>query len=282
MQNPYDLIAERWDAGGHAFRQRRYVDLILEGLERGARVLDVGCGTGRPVAEYLVARGFHVVGIDSSEGMLEIARRAVPEAQFVWGDMTEAEFGEGFAAAVVWDSLFHVPRAQHAEVFRKLHAALVPAGRLLLSAGGTGDEGFTSEMYGEAFFYSGFAPEETVALIEGAGFRVELCEVDDPSSRGHVAVVARKDADRELAFTRSRNSNFNLKLQPSNFKPRSHGQLTTGDGQSLLTPHDAFSSSPASARIERLTTSPTARGVKYSSTRSRPRAESLCHSSRFS
>ena len=194
MQNPYDLIAEHWDAHGHAFRQRRYVDLILEGLEPGARVLDVGCGTGRPVAEYLVARGFRVVGVDSSPKMLEIARRAVPGAEFLTGDMTEAEFGEGFAAAVVWDSLFHVPRARHAEVFRKLHAALRPAGRLLLSSGGDGDEGFTSEMYGQTFFYSGFAPEETLALLERAGFRVELCEVDDPSSRGHVAIVARKPA----------------------------------------------------------------------------------------
>ena len=194
MPNPYDLIAARWDAGGHAFRQRRYVELILEGLERGARVLDVGCGTGRPVAEYLIARGFRVVGLDSSEGMLEVARRAVPEAEFFTGDMAEAEFGGGFAAAVVWDSLFHVPRARHADVFRKLHAALMPAGRLLLSSGGTGAEGFTSEMYGQTFFYSGFAPEQTLALLEGAGFEIELCEVDDPSSRGHVAIVARKPA----------------------------------------------------------------------------------------
>ena len=194
MSNPYDLIAEQWDARGHSFRQRRYLDLILEGLERGARVLDVGCGTGRPVAEYLVARGFRVVGVDSSEGMLGIARRAVPEAEFVRGDMTEASFGEGFAAAVVWDSLFHVPRAYHAGVFSKLHAALVPEGRLLLSAGGTGEEGFTSEMYGQTFFYSGFAPAETLALLRDAGFRVELFEVDDPTSRGHVAVVARKPA----------------------------------------------------------------------------------------
>lgn len=194
MPNPYDLIAEQWDADGHAFRQQRYVDLILEGLGPGARVLDVGCGTGRPVAEYLVARGFRVVGLDSSEGMLEIARRAVPEAEFVAGDMAEAEFGEGFAAAVAWDSLFHVPRGRHAEVFRKLHAALLPAGRLLLSSGGTGDEGFTSEMYGQNFFYSGFAPAETLALLGRAGFRVELCEVDDATSRGHIAVVARKPA----------------------------------------------------------------------------------------
>ena len=194
MPNPYDLIAEQWDAHGHSFRQRPYVDLILEGLGQGARVLDVGCGTGRPVAEYLVARGFGVVGVDSSQKMLEIARRAVPAAEFVLGDMAEVEFGDNFAAAVVWDSLFHVPRARHAEVFRKLRAALLPGGRLLLSSGGTGSEGFTSEMFGRTFFYSGFAPAETLRLLEDSGFRVELCEVDDPSSLGHVAIVARKSA----------------------------------------------------------------------------------------
>jgi SAM-dependent methyltransferase len=192
MKNPYDLIAEQWDAGGREFRERRYVDLVVEGLEPGARVLDLGCGTGRPVAEYLAGRGFGVVGVDSSEAMLEIARRVVPRAEFVCGDMTEVDFGRGFAAAVVWDSLFHVERGRHAGVFKKLHDALRPGGRLLLASGGDGDAGFTSEMFGQTFFYSGFPPEETRALLRAAGFRVELSEIDDPSSRGHLATVARR------------------------------------------------------------------------------------------
>ncbi len=47
-------------------------------------------------------------------------------------------------------------------------------------------------MYGQTFYYSGFAPEVARKLIEASGFEIELWEVDDPTSRGHIAVIARK------------------------------------------------------------------------------------------
>src|SRR5215204_1044210 len=137
MRNPYDLIADRWHAAGREFGCRKYVDVLLEGLPAGARALDLGCGTGRPVAEYLVGRGIGVVGVDSSEEMLGIARRVAPAAEFIRGDMVTVELEGPFAAAVVWDSLFHVERALHRRVFRRLSAWLEPGGRLLLSAGGS-------------------------------------------------------------------------------------------------------------------------------------------------
>ena len=53
-------------------------------------------------------------------------------------------------------------------------------------------EGFTSEMFGYEFYYSGYAPEITRRLLESTGFEIEIWEVDDPSSLGHIAVIARK------------------------------------------------------------------------------------------
>jgi cyclopropane fatty-acyl-phospholipid synthase-like methyltransferase len=194
VQTPYDAIADEWHAAPREFRARKYVEMILDGLAPGARVLDLGCGTGEPVARFVAARGFRVVCVDESERMLEIARRVVPGAEFVRADMCEVSLEGGFAAAVAWDSVFHVGRARHREIFAKLFGLLEPGGRLLLSSGGTGDEGFSSEMYGRQFFYSGYEPSETVRLLTDEGFVVELCEVDDPSSRGHIAVVARKPA----------------------------------------------------------------------------------------
>lgn len=194
MPTPYDDIAEEWHAAPRGFAARRYVELAVDGLAPGARVLDLGCGTGEPVARYLSERGFRVVCVDESAKMLEIARRVVPGAEFVRADMRGLGPWGAFAAAIAWDSIFHVERGRHREIFRALRGLLEPGGRLLLSAGGSGHEGFTSEMYGRAFFYSGYEPAETVRLLESEGFAVELCEEDDPSSRGHVAVVARRVA----------------------------------------------------------------------------------------
>src|SRR6185503_5256191 len=104
MHNSYDHIAEQWHANfrGQAYVDRvlSYVDKVLEGLPPGARVLDLGCGTGNPIAKHIVQKGFSVVGVDQSRKMLEIARREVPEAEFIHGDMVEIEFAETFAAAV--------------------------------------------------------------------------------------------------------------------------------------------------------------------------------------
>jgi hypothetical protein len=41
-------------------------------------------------------------------------------------------------------------------------------------------------------FYSGYAPKVARKLLEAEGFEIEVWEVDDPSSRGHIAVIAKK------------------------------------------------------------------------------------------
>ncbi len=205
MQNSYDLIADKWHANvrddSYVRRVLRYVDRILEGLPTGAKVLDLGCSTGNPIAKHVVQRGYRLTGVDQSQRMLEIAQREVPEAEFIHADMVEVDLQDRFAAAIAWDSAFHVARKYHSALYQKLAQALQPEGKLLLSVGGTdpGDfsssesdaEGFTSEMHGHTFFYSGYEPGVARKLIESAGFEIELWEVD-ASSRGHIAVIARR------------------------------------------------------------------------------------------
>jgi SAM-dependent methyltransferase len=207
----YDDIAEQWHSNfrGQAYEDRvlSYVDKILEGLPPGARVLDLGCGTGKPIARYIVQKGFRLIGVDQSEKMLEIARTVVPEAVFIHSDMVSLELADKFAAAVAWDSVFHVERKYHSAIYRKIAGSLETGGRLLLSVGGSdaveseqdsadenqAAEGFTSEMFGHTFFYSGYEPRVARELLEAEGFAVEVWEVDDPSARGHIAVIARRE-----------------------------------------------------------------------------------------
>jgi cyclopropane fatty-acyl-phospholipid synthase-like methyltransferase len=206
LQNSYDHIAEQWhnNSRGQAYVDRTlgYVDKILEGLPSGAKVLDLGCGTGNPIAKHIIERGFRAVGVDQSKKLLEIARTVVPAAELIHADMVEVQFTEKFAAAVAWDSIFHVKRKHHSAIYRKLADSLEPGGRLLLSVGGLGAEdfnsddseaeGITSDMFGHTFFYDAYAPRIARQLLEAEGFEMEVWEVDDPSSHGHIAVIARK------------------------------------------------------------------------------------------
>jgi len=52
----------------------------------GARVLDVGCGTGTH-ASILIEKGSSVAGVDLNEGMLRVARTKCPKANWIQGDM---------------------------------------------------------------------------------------------------------------------------------------------------------------------------------------------------
>ena len=63
---------------------------------------------------------------------------------------------------------------------------------------GAGQEGFTSEMFGLDVFLQRLRPLVARGLIEAAGFEIELWEVDDPPSRGHIAVIARNSSVQRI------------------------------------------------------------------------------------
>ncbi len=86
-----------------------WADFVLEYLgSEGVpteSVLDLACGTGassRPFAE----RGLRVTGLDRSQDMLAVARRALPGVRFVEGDLTTFDLGETFdLVTCLFDSL---------------------------------------------------------------------------------------------------------------------------------------------------------------------------------
>lgn len=106
------------------------------GVEKGASVLDVGCGIGRQAVE-LATRGYEVLGLDLSLAMLS---RASDNAQlrgaklnFLQSDMLEMEFNELFDAAYCVGSTYgFFDDDKNADVIQRLHRALKPGGTLLL------------------------------------------------------------------------------------------------------------------------------------------------------
>jgi cyclopropane fatty-acyl-phospholipid synthase-like methyltransferase len=188
----YDRIAERWAADRrNGFRERPYIERFAELAVPGGRVLDLGCGAGYPIASFLLERGFRVTGVDESREQLRLARANCPRAELIHSSLLDLEPDGTFEGAVAWDSVFHIPRAHHAELFAGIARWLAPGAPLLLSLGASESE-FTDTMYSFEFFYSAHSPEASRALLEDAGFDLLVCEIDDPSSRGHLALLAQR------------------------------------------------------------------------------------------
>lgn len=87
--NNHDVIASIYDLKSTLERHDIVMEcidkLILKNIPEGAHIFDLGCGTGQ-VAQRLLKRGYKVTGLDSSEGMLNIARENAPDAEFILDD----------------------------------------------------------------------------------------------------------------------------------------------------------------------------------------------------
>jgi ubiquinone/menaquinone biosynthesis C-methylase UbiE len=119
----FGLVAEVYDDVRPADAQWREVFelLVAEAGLAGGRVLDVGCGTGRLVAA-LAERGVDVAGVDSSAGMLAVARRKLPQGRFVQAPAERLPFADGTFDRVVFGLVVHLVdrRAAFAEARRVL------------------------------------------------------------------------------------------------------------------------------------------------------------------
>ncbi|RME76371.1 MAG: class I SAM-dependent methyltransferase [Planctomycetota bacterium] len=132
----YEAIAQRFVT----LRESSRVGAALvarwaERLPPGARVLDLGCGAGRPVSELLVARGCEVYGIDASPTLLALFRRRFPTAPTRCEPVqTSTLFGIAFDAAVAIGLVFLLPPLAQRRLIERVRAALRPGGRWLFSA----------------------------------------------------------------------------------------------------------------------------------------------------
>lgn len=180
LRETYNRIAEEWHRD-HSSDDwwMEGTDAFIKELPPGARVLDVGCGSGVK-SEYLIAHGLRVVGIDISDKLIEIAKREVPEGEFSTLSMTELDsMSETFDGVFAQASLLHIPKKNAGDVVKQMVGRLVPGGFLYIAVkemreGGPEERIEKEDDYGYEYerFFSYFNMNELERYCAEAGLTI--------------------------------------------------------------------------------------------------------------
>lgn len=129
----YDEIAEMY----HSLWADWYLPAAMPALERllfanvprGARVLDLCCGSGH-VTKELVKRGYRVTGIDNSQELIALAKQELPGTDLRVQDATELSLEASYDAVLsTFDSLNHILSLDGLQrTFQGVHKILEPSG----------------------------------------------------------------------------------------------------------------------------------------------------------
>ncbi|WP_285507896.1 class I SAM-dependent methyltransferase [Actinokineospora sp. NBRC 105648] len=192
-QNPapaFDLIGSRYD---ESFVERDVqiaeAEWLISAVPAGARVLDLGCGSGLPTAKQLVDAGLDVVGVDESPVMLDLARAQAPGADYRLGDLRAlTDLGE-FDAVVTFFALLMLPKADIEQTLRDIRALLRGPRVLLLSMVQGDFDTFPVNFLGSPTTVSAYPPDELKRIVTEAGFTdVRLREFEAEAEPGRIEV----------------------------------------------------------------------------------------------
>ncbi|MFJ6941160.1 class I SAM-dependent methyltransferase [Streptomyces sp. NPDC101132] len=148
------------------------LEWLVARLPAGAAVLDVGSGTGRPVAAVLAAAGCRVTGIDVSPAMVALARAQVPGATFEVADVRTYRPERRFDAVCAFFPLLVMSYEDVTSSLERIASWIEPGGHLLFATvpGDLRDAPIT--WMGRQMNVSSLTAEDCIARMERLGLTV--------------------------------------------------------------------------------------------------------------
>lgn len=132
-----------WDAVASDFMAGRHQSIIGVATVRawgrllpgGASILDLGCGSGVPIAQALMGDGFVVSGVDASPALVGAFRSRFPNAHVACESVERSRFfDKAFDGILAIGLLFLLPAEAQCDLIRRVALALNPRGRFLFTS----------------------------------------------------------------------------------------------------------------------------------------------------
>ena len=156
----YECNAEEYFSATAKGKTANAYPLFLDGLPRGGRILDAGCGSGRDTAFFL-RRGYDVSAFDASAALcrLSTSLTGVSTRQLRFQEFDEIEEYDGVWASA---SLLHVPNVELPDCISRLIRALKPGGVMYMSFKHGSGERFAPE----GRFFADQTPDNLQLLLD--------------------------------------------------------------------------------------------------------------------
>lgn len=171
----YNKIAKKYsETFDNDFSDKQYLDNFLSLLNKGDKILDIGCGSGR-ASGYFDKMGFEAIGVDISENMINISKKKYPHIKFIVGDMRNLGFEKNSFDGISFSwSLFHVNKKEVPEVLAGANSLLRVGGALFLVMQEGNGEVYINEplMPSEKIYFNLYTRQEVIDLLEKSGFEV--------------------------------------------------------------------------------------------------------------
>ncbi len=174
VNEAYSVFAQVYDDFMEDVPYEQWADFLIGYLaDKGVRdglVLDLGCGSGEILSLLKEHGGFDMIGLDSSEEMLRIARDKEPDALYLCQDMREFElYGTVNAIVSVCDSINYIIEKDELLGLFKLANNYLEAGGYFIFDLNTvykykyelADNTFAEDREDKAFIWDNFFDEES-------------------------------------------------------------------------------------------------------------------------
>lgn len=171
--------------------EKNWLDRFTSLLPDGGSILDIGCGSGEPIAGYLISKGYDVSGIDASMPLIALCRGRFPANFWAVADMRELGLGRRFDGLIAWNSFFHLKPDDQRRMFDVFHLHANERAALMFTAGPEHGEALGT-LRGEPLYHASLSREEYEGLLRAHGFRLLDQVSSDPQCGGTTIYLARR------------------------------------------------------------------------------------------
>lgn len=93
----YDEITHWFDSNRNkGLMEREYLEILINKIPEKGKILDLGCGSGEPIAKFLIEKEFKLYGVDGSKNMIELCKQRFPNHKWFVADMSILDLKEKF------------------------------------------------------------------------------------------------------------------------------------------------------------------------------------------